>query len=327
MTRATGIGSLPGEDFAESTRLVLGEFTDLPFLPELPARGAIAGMTGRTLAMIDDLGFDLQPAGWRLTDAPGVDHRRAKSLLAQDLDVFEELSQGYGGPLKIQVAGPWTVAATTERPRGDRLLADVGARRAVAEALALGLANHIADVRRRVPGAEVHVQVDEPALPAVMAGSIPTASGFHRHRSVDTPQAVALLEPLFEAIAGADAHSIAHCCASEPPLGLFRSAGAEAVSLDVTHLPPAVYEPLGSLLDAGVPVYLGVIATTPVETIGDARLIDRVRRLLDMLGFGAEEVADQVVLTPACGLANASPAEVRGVMRTLSGAARGLSEG
>ena len=327
MTRATGIGSLPGEDFAESTRLVLGELTDLPFLPELPARGAIAGMTGRTLAMIDDLGFDLQPAGWRLTDAPGVDHRRAKSLLAQDLDVFEELSQGYGGPLKIQVAGPWTVAATTERPRGDRLLADVGARREVAEALALGLANHIADVRRRVPGAEVHVQVDEPALPAVMAGSIPTASGFHRHRSVDTPQAVALLEPLFEAIAGADAHSIAHCCASEPPLGLFRSAGAEAVSLDVTHLPPAVYEPLGSLLDAGVPVYLGVIATTPVETIGDARLIDRVRRLLDMLGFGAEEVADQLVLTPACGLANASPAEVRGVMRTLSGAARGLSEG
>lgn len=327
MTRATGIGSLPGEDFAESTRLVLGEFADLPFLPELPARGAIAGMTGRTLAMIDDLGFDLQPAGWRLTDAPGVDHRRAKSLLAQDLDVFEELSQGYGGPLKIQVAGPWTVAATTERPRGDRLLADVGARREVAEALALGLASHIADVRRRVPGAEVHVQVDEPALPAVMAGSIPTASGFHRHRSVDTPQAVALLEPLFEAIAGADAHSIAHCCASEPPLGLFRIAGADAVSLDVTHLPPAIYEPLGSLLDAGVPVYLGVIATAPIETIGDARLIDRVRRLLDMLGFGAEEVADQVVLTPACGLANASPAEVRGVMRTLSGAARGLSEG
>jgi len=216
-------------------------------------------MTGRSLAMIDELGFDLQPAGWRLTDAPGVDHRRAKSLLSQDLDVFEELAAGYVGRLKIQVAGPWTVAATTERPRGDRLLADVGARREVAEALALGLAAHIADVRRRVPGAEIHVQVDEPALPAVMEGSIPTASGFHRHRSVDTPRAAALLELLFVAISEGGAHSIAHCCADLPPLALFRAAGAEAVSLDVTHLPAAAYDSLGTALDDGLEVHLGIV--------------------------------------------------------------------
>ena len=61
--------------------------------------------------MIGDLGFDLQPAGWRLTDAPGVDHRRARSLLAQDLDMFEELTQGYEGQLKVQLTGPWTLAA------------------------------------------------------------------------------------------------------------------------------------------------------------------------------------------------------------------------
>lgn len=327
MTRATGIGSLPGEDFAESARMVLGELPDLPFLPELPARGVTAGMTGRTLAMIDDLGFDLQPAGWRLTDAPGIDHRRAKSLLAQDLDVFEELTQGYQGALKIQVAGPWTVAATVERPRGDRLLADVGARREVAQALALGLASHVADVQRRVPGAELRVQVDEPALPAVMSGSIPTASGFHRHRSVDPPKAAALLEPLFAVIAEAGAQSVVHCCASEAPIDLFRSAGAGALSLDVTHLPAAAYDPLGSMLDAGMPVYLGVVASSPIESINDSRVIERVRRLLDMLGFAVEDVAGQLVLTPACGLANANPAEVRSVMRTLSGAARGLTEG
>lgn len=326
MTRATGIGSLPGTDFAESVRVVLGELATFPHLPELPARGVIAQMTGRTLAMIDELGFDLQPAGWRLTDAPGVDHRRAKSLLAQDLDVFEELTQGYEGPLKIQVAGPWTVVATTERPRGDRLLADHGARREVAEALALGLAVHIADVQRRVPGAQLHVQVDEPALPAVMAGSIPTASGFHRHRSVDLPQAVALLQLIFDAINGC-AQSIAHCCADEPPLDLFRSAGASALSLDVTHLAAAGYDPLGSALDAGLPVYLGVIGTSPIETINDSRVIDRARRLLDMLGFAAEEIRDQLVLTPACGLASASPAEARTMMRTLSGAAMGLAQG
>ena len=33
---ATGVGSMPGEDFAEAVRVVLGELPDLPHLPELP---------------------------------------------------------------------------------------------------------------------------------------------------------------------------------------------------------------------------------------------------------------------------------------------------
>ena len=102
--------------------------------------------------MTTGLGADLQPAGWRLTDASGIDHRRARSLLAQDLDTLEELGQGYAGPFKIQVAGPWTLAATVEKPRGDKVLSDHGARRDLAQALAEGLAGHVADVRRRVPG-------------------------------------------------------------------------------------------------------------------------------------------------------------------------------
>ena len=100
MTLATGVGSMPGgeplgsesdnaRDYAEAVRLVLGELPDLAHVPELPGRGAAATMTGRGLALTSGLGADLQPAGWRLTDASGVDHRRAKSLLAQDLDAVE----------------------------------------------------------------------------------------------------------------------------------------------------------------------------------------------------------------------------------------------
>ena len=50
------------------------------------------------------------------------------------------------------MAGPWTLAATVERPRGDKCSADFGARRELAQALAEGLRGHVADVRRRVPG-------------------------------------------------------------------------------------------------------------------------------------------------------------------------------
>jgi len=153
VTVATGVGSMPGSDdaaYVEAVRTVLGELPDLPHLPELPGRGTAATMIGRALAIVSELGADLQPAGWRLTDAPGVDQRRARSLLAQDLDRLEEQAQGYDGAFKVQVAGPWTLAATVEKPRGDKVLSDVGARRELAQALAEGLGDHVADARRRL---------------------------------------------------------------------------------------------------------------------------------------------------------------------------------
>ena len=48
---ATGIGSLPGSDPLEAARTVFGELPDLPFLPELPARGPGADIIGKQLAV------------------------------------------------------------------------------------------------------------------------------------------------------------------------------------------------------------------------------------------------------------------------------------
>jgi methionine synthase II (cobalamin-independent) len=324
---------MPGEDFTEAVRIVLGETPDLPFLPELPERGVTAQMTGRTLALVAELGFDLQPAGWRLTDAPGVDHRRARSLLAQDLDVLEEQTQGSGlfragGELKVQVCGPWTLAATVERPRGDRVLADVGARRELAQALAEGLTQHLADLRRRVPGARLVVQVDEPGLPAVMAGQVPTSSGFGRHRSVDPPRASEALESVFAAIAADGAASIAHCCAGDVPIGLLRGAGADGISLDLDVLGAAAYDELGTALDEGSRVLLGVVPGTDPERVPTVQQVtDRVLRLLDMIGFDPDEVGPQLVLTPACGLAGASPQYARTALTLLRESAARLVTG
>ena len=116
MTAATGVGSMPGSDIAEALRLVTAELPELIHLPELPERGPAADMTGRGVALLRGLSADLQPAGWRLQDAAGIDAQRAGSQLAQDLDLLEEHTQGYTGRLKIQVIGPWTLAATMERP-------------------------------------------------------------------------------------------------------------------------------------------------------------------------------------------------------------------
>lgn len=329
MSIATGIGSHPGtdqRDFAEALRLVIGEVPDLPYVPEVPGRGPAADMVGRTLALLAGLGADLQPAGWRLTGGSGIDHRRAISLLAQDLDSVEEQTQELTGTIKTQVVGPWTLAASVERPRGDRVLADHGARRELAESLAEGLAEHLSDVRRRVPGASWLVQVDEPALPAVLAGAVPTASGFSRHRSVDAPGAAPLLELVFGAVRAAGAEPVLHCCASPVPFDLLERAGAPGVSVDLDRLTAQEYDGVAGALDAGRWVFLGAVPSTrPAEAAPTERSVtERVSRLLDMLGA---QPTDRLVITPACGLAGADMAWARIAIDLCRGAARALTSG
>ncbi|WP_395657527.1 methionine synthase [Nocardioides sp.] len=332
MSVATGVGSFPGEDVHEALRVVLGELAPdqqgLPHLPELPARGATAQMTGRALALVAELGADLQPAGWRLTGGGGgVDQRRARSLLAQDLDALEERAQGATGTFKVQVAGPWTLAATVERPRGDKVLADHGARRELAQALAEGLREHVADVRRRLPGVDrLVVQVDEPVLPAVLGGRVPTASGFGRHRTVHPPEASAALAWALEAIAGAGAEPWVHGCAAGLPVRLLRGAGAQGISVDLAQLGAADHDALAEVLEEGGTVALGVLpATDPPVAPTDTEVTESALRWLDMLGLDPEETGQRLVLTPACGLAGASPAWARQALGLLSSAAGHLS--
>ena len=146
------------------------ELPDLPHLPELPDRGPGADMTGRTAALLVDMPVQTTSRGWQLADRPGRDLSIAAGYWSEDLDVLEEVADGYTGPLKIQVCGPWTLAASLELSHSvNPALADPGAVADLAESLAEGLAAHAADVRKRVPGATLVVQIDEPSLPAVLA--------------------------------------------------------------------------------------------------------------------------------------------------------------
>ncbi|MEV5962116.1 methionine synthase vitamin-B12 independent [Kribbella sp. NPDC051952] len=303
----TGLGSLPGDDIREWTKVLL-EAVDIPFLAELPVR-PYGDMLSRAVAVLSELAADLQPAGWRLTGGSdpraSLDQRRARSLLAEDMDVLEEFADGYSGPFKLQLTGPWTLASTVELPRGDKVLADHGARRDLAEGLALGLADHVAEVRRRVPGAELVVQIDEPALPAVLAGAIPTASGWSKHRSVDGPGAVELLS-----LVTTQAPTVIHCCAARPPIEVFTKSGAAGVAVDISLLNHAAWDQIAVAAEAGSTLYAGLIATTGNLPNPEQAADPLVRRWRE-LGLDPE-ILKQVVITPACGLASApSPSDAR----------------
>lgn len=322
---ASGVGSLPGTEIHEALRTVLGELPELPHLPELPGRGAGADMVGRTLPLLVDLHADLQPAGWRLTDRRGRDVRRAAGMLAGDLDALEELTQGYTGPLKAQITGCWTLAATVERPRGGPVLGDPGACRDLADSLREGVAAHVSALRRRVPGAALVLQLDEPALPGVLAGHVPTASGFDVVGAADTPVVTDRLRALVDAARSAGAAAVlVHCCAARPPLEVIRRCGADAAGVDLSLLTAAEDESVGNLIETGLDLFAGVVPARDTTLSAAAGSVAGVRSLWRRLGFAPETLADRVVTTPTCGLAGASPAYARAAMAHARAAAREL---
>ena len=154
-----------------------------------------------------------------------------------------------------------------EKPRGDKLLSDHGARRELAQALAEGVTVHLADLRRRLRGVERWiVQIDEPALASVIGGKVPTASGFGRHRRVDLPEASAHLEWVIAAIVEAGGEAWVHSCAPETPWSLVAGAGASGLSADLSMLGAADLDVFAEALEGGRTAALGVVASTdPAE--------------------------------------------------------------
>ncbi|MBO0776506.1 MAG: methionine synthase, partial [Actinobacteria bacterium] len=333
---------MPGTDPAEAMRLVVGELPDLPHLPELPGRGPGAGLTGRTAALLVDMPAELTASGWRFTVRPGRDLRRARDLLSADLDALEEAAAGYRGPLKVQAAGPWTLAATVELIRSqERALADPGAVADLTESLSEGLRSHLEEVRKRVPGAQLLLQLDEPSLPGVLAGELRSASGLYR---LPPPETADVENRLGAVIAATAVYSIVHCCAMSVPFGIIKGAGANAIGFDLDRLSQRGEEALAETVEAGLGILAGVVPAVPGPAAGPEpgsragqqpapvrAVAERVIELWRRMGWpaasgaaapGRSGVARQVVLTPGCGLAGALPGYAREALARCQQAAR-----
>jgi hypothetical protein len=154
----------------------------------------------------------------------------------------------------------------------------------------------------------------------VLAGRVPTASGFHRHRSVDAPRAAPALEGVVDAARRAGAEPLVHCCAPEVPFGLLDKVGAPGLGVDLDLTGATAYDALASALELGRPVHLGVVPTTRPDAVPTASAVAaRVERFLDTVGLGPDAGP---VLTPACGLAGADPAWARDALLLVRDAAR-----
>jgi Cobalamin-independent synthase, Catalytic domain len=347
---ATGVGSMPGTNAAEAIRVVAGELPDFPYLAELPARGPGADLVGRTAGLLVDIPVEVTPRGWRLAERPGRDLARARSMLASDLDVLAEVLDGYTGLVKVQLCGLWTLAAALERPHTmNAALSDPGLVADLTASLAEGAAAHVAEVLKRVPGARLVVQFDEPSLPAVAEGDIPTASGLSRFAPVE---ADTLRDRMARVLAAVRGYTVVHCCATTVPFGIIRSAGAGAVSFDLSQLRRGEEDAVAEVAEAGMGLLTGAVPAIPEQapagtpgggpagpgaaasrgggpgggSAGARETAERVIRLYRRLGLPLATCAEQAVITPACGLADASAAQARAALTRCREAAGMLAE-
>ena len=173
-----------------------------------------------------------------------------------------------------------------------------------------------------MPGAEIVVQLDEPSVPAVLIGGLPTISGFGKLSAVE---AQVVEQELAAVVAAVGRPVVVHCCAPRVPLDLFRAAGAAAVSFDLGLVQEL--DPVGVAVEAGTQLFLGVVPGTDAPLPAPKATATRVQAWWNELGFAAEQLAAAVTLTPSCGLAGASPAYARAAMAHVREAAKYLQPG
>jgi methionine synthase II (cobalamin-independent) len=306
---ATGIGSWPGSSPREAVEIVIGELHTLPHLVELPARGVGADMIGRAGALLVDIGIDTVPRGYRIASGRSAVVRRAASLLDEDIDALEEAWEKAGlrggtRTVKVQAPGPITLAAQLELPGGHRAITDPGAVRDLATSLAEGVAAHRAQLERRLE-TPVVVQFDEPLLPAALEGRLTGVTSFSPVHPVDESVAIALFDDCV-AIVGAEV--ALHSCAADLPWKVLQRSAIHAVSVDISTLTAADLDGVGEFVESGRTVMLGVVPSTAPGARPSVEEIARAAvAVTDRLGFPRSLLRERIGVTPACGLAGATP--------------------
>ena len=120
-----------------------------------------------------------------------------------------------------------------------------------------------------------------------------------------------------------------HCCSRNLPFGIIIGAGADGVSFDLSQLRREDYDELAAVAEAGAGLLAGALpdfsypersGVTPTDTA------KAVREVWQKMALPPARCAQQVVVTPACGLAGVSPSQATHALRWCREAASILPE-
>lgn len=285
--------SWPGEDRETANHAALDVLLDpptgvagVPGLLTLPGRGPAAWPVARSLAIAESMPASLEPHGWRLASRSGTEQRRARRLVEGDVEAFALALAGEPGPVQVPVLGPFSLAAATWLPVGERVIVDDVARGDLVTSLSLGVTRLLEalqaardlptllpspspspsspqpgnlagplEATRALPAVSaprVQVLLNEPWLAQILAGTLPKLSG---RSSLPALPAEAVTQGLRELVAAWPQHDVVvQVQTDERALQVAGSAGVAGLRLDAAALGMSAWERLAPLVEAGVRV-------------------------------------------------------------------------
>ncbi len=200
--------------------------------------------------------------------------------------------------------------------------------RELAASLGAGLADHLAALHRAVPGAAPTVLLHEPLLAQVMAGVLPSFSGYSALRSVPGPIAAAHLESVADAARSAGASGVVvHGGTAWSSLGAIRASHVDGFALAVTSLDDRSWERVAEVVEGGLAFWPELPPQASSQCAGPdvAGQADLLLRPWRSVGLPAVGLRDVVLLAgDATGVG--SPDDARAVLAGLVRAARLVAE-
>lgn len=318
-TLAVGLGSMPGLSVENALSIIAGEIPDAMHIPELPARGPGAELVGRTFGLLHrlDKSFSLEtvPGGWQATHGFSSVMQESGLWLDQDIEALALIAGMATTSIKIQIGGPFTLAASVERNLAERLIVDRGARLELVAAVKEMAVFHLNQLKARLPNASFIFQVDEPALAAVLAGRIPSRTGKQGLAPVAIQEVQEGLATVVEAV-GTHAEVWVHTCADLAPIQAVANCGFQAWSLPLDSLGRDDEETMSVFLERGGRWIVGLEAGQTAKDVW--------RRFAD-LGFSEEFASQHSSVSHTCGLAFDPKPEL--TLRRLNSVARRMREG
>jgi len=307
--KITGVGSLPHTDPVEAARFVI-ETTDVPHLPQLPRRHRQEGMLvqwGDGLCGLGAAGAD--PIGLAVGVPPGP-REEAFVGATTAMEVFAAAGVDV---VKTQMTGPITLGLTA-LAAGRRI---DGLWTCVVDGLARRAAAHVTSIAERLPGAEIHLVVDEPSLIAFAPG--------RPEGPISVADAGSVLTEFFAAL---DVPAGLHCC-GDTDWGMVARLRPASISLDVHALDDGFREHAAELAEAigdGTRLVWGLVPSRPGpvdRSVVERRYGTAMARLV-MEGAATTALIDDAWASPSCGLAAVSAKAAATVMSRLREIVGGL---
>lgn len=336
---ATGIGSLPYTEVEPALDLIFSCCPAIPFWPQLPRRGPIESMLAQFSEHFPCLKFTPEGIVFDPSSQDSEMERFYDRLIAQDTEYFAISAQYASGlwgfherlkrqdlgtveALKLHVTGPFTFAASINDSNGVPLLHDQVLMQAFVKGLAMKAAWQIKQFRPF--GKRMIVFLDEPYLSSF--GSAFT--------SVNREEVIAVLSEFCAVLAADDVYVGVHCCGNTDWSLFTGIPGLSVINFDAFEFLDRIIlyaSDLQKFLSAGGFLCWGIVPTLLPEQphgLSEGALVKRIREGIGKLadkGVDAGLLAEQLLVSPACGLGNrdvAGARDVLGLLQRVSGELR-----